>query len=188
MFKLRGEKSFIDRVAIDFVANSAPREVERVNEVLNNGDSTRWIDLNGARRCIDKIYVTGNSEGSRAPSQVDVIGYRDDRYVPPRHEMRLGDAMLSEGRQIDYVNVRNACGLSQVKIQVRGDSAQIGFLAVRFVGTGNFQQIPIRQSFKKNSESAWKNLNGNRRCIDSFYVVGRSSSRPHDARVRLIGR
>lgn len=188
-----GEKAFLDNIAIDFVANQAPRERTRLNKVLRAGESTGWIQLNGNRRCIDKVIVTGNSQGSPRPSAIEVIGYQQTAFMPqpprpnPGGGRALGSAMISEGTSFRYVNVANVCNIRQVKIQVRGDDARIDYVGVRF-GNGQFQRVEVRDNFRAGTESAWKDLSGQNRCIDAFFVVGRSSSRPKDARVVLVGR
>lgn len=188
-----GEKTYVENILVDFSSNQAPRERTRLNRVLGRGETTGWINLNGNRRCIDKIVVTGNSQGSPRASTVEVIGYQETAYIPapprphPGGGRVLGQSMISEGFNARYVNVANVCGLRQVKLQVRGDDARIDFLAIRFAN-GQFQRVDVRQNFRAGSESAWKDLAGNTRCIDGFYVMGRSSRDPRNTRVLLIGK
>lgn len=188
-----GEKAYIDNVTIEFVSNQAPRERTQIRTVLRAGESTNWIQLNGQRRCIDKVFVAGNSQGSPRASRVEVIGHQETAYIPGRPRphpgggQALGQAMISEGFNARYVNVANVCRIRQVKIQVKGDDARIDYLAIRF-GNGQIQRVDVRENFRAGSESQWKDLSGQNRCIDGFFVVGRSSRNPRDARVVLVGR
>ncbi len=145
---------------------------------LRKGDRTSWIDLPGNLRCIDKLVIIGESLGSKAQSLVHIEGL-DTR-------VKLGQAVLSKSNSPKYVNVANVCGIEKVKIFVRKASANIDFLAVRFVATGKFQQIPVREFFQQGTGSQWKDLNGNKRCIDAFYIVGESAGR-NKAEVSLMG-
>lgn len=183
----RGQRTNIQAIFVDYRAENAPRTRFPINRVLARGEGTGWLALpgNGAR-CVTRIIIAGRSLGGPAASRVDL--YANVRATNNGGTRLLGTARLSESGTFNYVGVSNACSLQQVRLRVTGDSARIDYLAVRF-GNGNFQRIDVRANFAEGTSSAWRSLAGAEgRCITAFFVVGRSSDRPQDARVQLIGR
>lgn len=183
----RGQRTNIQAIFVDYRAKNATRTRFPINRVLARGEGTGWLTLpgNGAR-CVTRIIVAGRSLGGPAASRVDI--YADVRAANTGGARLLGTARLSEGGTFNYVGIANACNLQQIRLRVTGDSARIDYLAVRF-GNGSFQRIDVRANFAEGTSSAWKSLAGTEgRCLTAFFVVGRSSDRPQDARVQLIGR
>ena len=85
-----------------------------------------------------------------------------------------------------YVSTPRVCGISAIKVQVTGDSLRMRDFDILF-GNGETQDIPMREMFRKNSESVWKDVNGQERCIVGFSVKADSDLDFRNARVTLIG-
>lgn len=107
--------------------------------------------------------------------------------------VRLGETYLSNRPDPDYVDLRGPgkangeCGLTHVKLRVRGDGAEIYRLSVRY-GNGVRDELEVRERFAPNTESRWIDLRGGRRCVEGVYVYGQSDNRrPQQTRVVLFG-
>ena len=136
------------------------------------GENSRWIDLRGDDRCIQGVIVFGRSN-TGTPRQTRVVL----RGLQVENAVLLGRTRLANRGDLDFIDLRGQrCGLQKFKISVREDSARIDFLVLQFQN-GQTQQIDIRQDFREGSSSAWKDLAGNRRCIDKVLIAGRSGMR-----------
>lgn len=145
-----------------------------VRQQFRAGDNSRWIDLRGDERCLQGVYVFGRSRsGNPRQTRVVLRGLKNESDPA----VLLGRTRLQNGRDLDFIDLRGQkCGLQKFKITVREDDARIDFLMLQFQN-GQTQQIDFRQDFRKGSSSAWKDLAGNRRCIDKVLIAGRSSLR-----------
>ncbi len=187
-FQARNRPAKLRFAEINFMADGTRDERIPIHMNLRAGESTRWFDLQGSIRCIDGVNLAARSLGifGFGSSVIDVWGFQERQQS--EQPIRLGMARLSEGTQFEAVNIANVCGLNEVKIHVMGDDAKIDFLAVKIVGRPGFQRIDVRENFRAGGESNWKDLGGQSACVTSFYIVGRSSNSPQDARVILFGR
>ncbi len=52
--------------------NNGNRDYLDVRDRINKGGSTRWIDLQGGRRCIKEIGIIGDTERSFNRARVDI--------------------------------------------------------------------------------------------------------------------
>lgn len=73
------------------------------------------------------------------------------------------------------IPVRVATGMnkpvSHLKLFVRQYPVQIDRLRVQF-HNGQFQELQVKDHFKKNTSSRWIDLKGDKRCIKKIIVVG----------------
>lgn len=145
-----------------------------VRQRFRAGENSRWIDLRGDDRCIQGVYVFGRSRTGTPRQTRVVLRGRQDNADPA---VLLGRTRLQNRSDLDFIDLRGQrCGLQRFKIAVREDDARIDFLLLQFQN-GQTQQIDLRQDFREGSSSAWKDLAGNRRCIDKVLIAGRSSMR-----------
>lgn len=70
---VRGDDARIDYLMVQF-ANGERQNIQ-VRDFFREGSSSNWKDLDGRRRCIDKIFVVGQSAGrDRRQSIVEFYG------------------------------------------------------------------------------------------------------------------
>lgn len=180
----------VDSIKINFVNPAASDQPIALNATLRPGESTGWVDLKGNERCIDKLTVRGAALGN-GQGVIDVVAWKTTQApgqnLPgqPYHGV-IGQVRLSNYGSYGQVDSVNACGVRQVKIRVLQARTDIDYIEVRF-GNGGRQQIKVRNIFKANTESVWKDLQGQDRCIQSFTVYGRSLDGPSSV-VQLIAR
>lgn len=183
---VRGDGAVIKDLRVVF-GNGDVQDIS-VRERFQPGTDSRWVDLQGDKRCITGVFVFGHSF-SRTPrmSKVIFFGLKQKDYDQDPRRVLLGRVVLANGPDSDVVDLRRpVCGLTNFKIIVRGDDATVNFVGLQF-GNGSFQQIPVRSFFRKDSGSEWKDLKGDARCIDKIFISGRSSSRPRASTVELWG-
>lgn len=141
------------------------------------GTDSRWVDLAGDTRCIKGIYVNGKSR-TRTPRETRVVffGVKRDYRDPDFRAVKLGQTSLMNRSDADFIDLRGSnCGMRSFKISVLGDDARIDYLMIQF-RNGESQQINVREVFRAGTSSNWKDIDGNRRCIDKVFVYGRSSN------------
>ena len=101
----------------------------------------------------------------------------------------LGSTSLSRAEndrdRINFANCRN--DVSRIKLKVRGAPAEIESVVVRF-GNGSVQRLPVRDFFKRGSESRWIDVPGKERCVRSITIVGDSQSKRAQARIEVFAR
>lgn len=85
-----------------------------------------------------------------------------------------------------YARVRQTCNISHVALYVRGDNLRIHDFDVRFAN-GRTQDVDIRNHFRKNSFTNWKDLRGELRCIDAFAITATPDFDFDNAAVELWG-
>lgn len=181
---VQGDGAVIEDLKFVF-GNGSVQDV-RVRRRFDQGTTSRWIDLDGAKRCVKGIYVYGHSY-KRKPRQ-SLIQFKGRQVNQPQERM-FGATMLQNRSDLDVIRFRNpVCGLANVKIKVKRDVAVIEHLLVQF-GNGQDQEIRLRKRFAPGSESAWKDLVGQRRCIKQVVIIGHSGNRrPGQTRVEFWGR
>lgn len=85
-----------------------------------------------------------------------------------------------------YVTIRRVCDVSHIRIIVTGDNIRINDFDILF-GNGQTQDIPLREKFRRDSTSAWKDLRGQVRCIQGFSVRATPDFDWNNARIHVIG-
>lgn len=184
-FRARGAEIKLKSADIDFVSPYAANDRISIRMRLAPGESTPWYDLRGEERCVDRIRLDAKIRDFFRAGYIDAIGYQTGHMD---EAIRLGVAELTERMDSDIVDTRTVCGIREVKIRVVGDDAQIDYLGVKIQGQPGFQRVDVRENFREGSESMWKDLQGHERCVTGFFVRGRSSGAPRNARVILFGR
>lgn len=182
-------RSHVTAVIVDYVNANAPQTRFAINRNFNNNQGTGWLALPGvANRCVSRVIVNARSLGPQAAritifANVPAGGGGGGGGGAAR---LIGTTNLQTGINLRFVSVAPVCDLNDVRIRVLNNPASINFMTVRFTN-GQSQRLELRQNFAAGSFSAWKDLAGNNRCINGFFVVG-SSTGGGAARVQLQGR
>jgi hypothetical protein len=72
--KLRAAKGSAEIEHIWVRYGNGQRDTLRVRDYLRKGSETRWIDLQGGRRCVVAVGVIGDTENSRRQARIEVYG------------------------------------------------------------------------------------------------------------------
>lgn len=98
--------------------------------------------------------------------------HRRDRWDNGRRSYELLDQMI--------------CDLTHIKLVVTGDNATINDFDVVF-GNNSTVNVPVRLRYEENSQTLWKSLDANARCVKG-YDIDASSDRDGDrAQVEVWG-
>jgi hypothetical protein len=184
----------IDRLKV--VYQNGEDQVLSVRDVFKAGTTSRWIDLSGNARCIDKIIVLGdtNTRGKKPLKQAHVTfwGMTGDGggvsaaaggstpIAKAAGHVVLGKVHLGERKDRDVVNLQ-PCKSSpnipvrSLKVEARKFQAEIDRLKVVFQN-GQEQVLQVRDVFRPGTDSRWIDLAGDARCIDKIVVIGDTNS------------
>jgi hypothetical protein len=166
-----------------------------VRSVLKQGQSTRWIELPGSQRCIDRIAITGSSElgSSFSPAKIEFFGEvaSNDGNLPGSSSTRvLGETKLSfSANELDVIRVESCRPLvTGLQLRAKHADANIKFLALRFKN-GDTEQLDVRRSLQQGQLTPLINLPGSARCIDKIGIIGSSvlGSNFNQAKIEFIG-
>jgi len=178
----------IDRLKV--VYQNGEEQVLQVRDTFKVGVPSRWIDLSGTARCIDKIIVIGdtNTRGLRPGKQSHVTFYGMSagdgarQPGPPvvSSHIVLGSVRLGDRKDRDVVNLMACKGSSnkpvtKLKVVAKRYQAEVDRLKVVFQN-GQEQVLQVRSVFRPGTDSRWIDLSGNARCIDKIIVIGDTNS------------
>jgi len=178
----------INRLKVTFYNGS--EQVLDVRHRFAPGSESRWIDLDGAARCIRTIRIIGDTDsiGWRPGKQARVAFFGKGPGAGPVRTVttgsaelgRLGSVRLRDAKDWDALRLPACAGsanepVNSLKIRVNDHPAQIDRLVVSFQNGGS-QEIPLRKRFGAGSESIWHDLRGPARCINSIRIVGDTTS------------
>ena len=192
---VRGHKAEIDRFRV-FFQNGEQQELS-VKDHFEPGTTSRWIDLAGAARCIDRIVIIGDTDsvGRRPGKQATIVVRGLARSTKPApnppvntparpaaaaNAIRLGQVSLTDAKDRDVVNLP-ACKTSTnvrvtaLQMEVLRFQAEIDKFRVVFQN-GEDQILSVRNTFKAGTRSRWIALEGAARCIDKIIVIGDTNS------------
>lgn len=175
----------IDVLEVIFADGSS--QVLNVRERFKAGTSSRWIDLAGGKRCVNRIRVIGRSNDGR-PGDTQLLFF--GRSLPQRtfEAVFLGRTQLSNGQDWDDLNIRDVCGVHEIKLAVRRGHADIDYLALVYAN-GVTEELKVRSQFGQGSESRWIDLSGGARCVSKIQIVGKSDDRrPGQTVIEFYGR
>lgn len=199
----------IDRLVVEF--GNGERQELQLKKHFSVGASSRWMDLQGPARCIRRIGVVGDTDTPRrAPNRQARISFMGDSVggggaspgdaKPPAGggaaDGVLGTMTLSDQPDRDVLRLA-PCGtrgntpVNQIKMRVDAHPAEINRVRVIFEN-GNEVNVPVNRVIKPGTTSDWRDLPGDKRCIDRIVVVGDTESvgfQPgKQARVTFFGR
>jgi hypothetical protein len=172
----------IDRLKV--VYHNGQEQVLQVRDTFKPGTTSRWIDLSGEARCIQKIVVIGDSDtrGIRPGKQAHVAFWgqsNSESSTAPGHTV-LGKVRLGDAKDRDVVNLA-PCKTSsntpvrKLKVVAKKYQAEIDKLKVVFQN-GQQQILTVRDTFRPGTDSRWIDLSGEARCIDKIIVIGDTNS------------
>jgi hypothetical protein len=192
--RVQGTDVNIKRLVLRF-RNGQVDEVD-IRSNFKQGESTRWIELPGSQRCVDRIAVIGSSElgSSFRPALIEFFG--DTRTVtntPPLaspNSRVLGEVRLAYStRDMDVIRVES-CNprIERLQLRAKNADANIKFLALRFKN-GRVEELDVRSFLPRGSATRWIDLPGGARCIDRIGIIGTSSlgSNFNPARIEFVG-
>jgi hypothetical protein len=172
----------IDRLKV--VYHNGQEQVLQVRDTFKPDTTSRWIDLSGEARCIQKIVVIGDSDtrGHRPGKQAHVVFWGQSNAVSavvPTHTV-LGKVRLGDAKDRDVVNLAPCKASSntpvrKLKIVAKKHQAEIDKLKVVYQN-GEQQVLSVRDTFRAGTDSRWIDLAGNARCIDKIIVIGDTNS------------
>lgn len=199
----------VDRLVVEF-GNGDRQELE-LKKHFDVGASSRWMDLQGPARCIRRIGIVGDTDTPRrAPNRQARIAFWGDSKVgvgAPAGDAKptagggaadgvLGTMTLSDQPDRDVLRLP-PCGtrgnkpVNQLKIRIDDHPAEINRVRVVFEN-GSEVNVPVNRVLPAGTVSEWRDLPGDKRCIDRIVVVGDTESvgfRPgKQARVTFLGR
>jgi hypothetical protein len=94
----------------------------------------------------------------------------------------------SEAHGKRYVNIgAEVCGVTEVRIVVRGDNLNINDVDVLF-GNGATQNIPVRRSLSAGQASRWIRMSGGARCVKGLFLDATGDADRQNATVTLQAR
>lgn len=181
----------INRLVVRFY-NGEKQELQ-LRERFAPGGASRWIDLSGTARCIRTIRIVGDasSVGWRPGRQAQVAFWGKGPGGAPVATAsaaptggpdfgRLGAVRLTDAKDRDALTLPACAGsrnepINRIKLRVNDFPAQIDRLVVRF-HNGGTQELSVRKRFGAGSESAWLDLRGPARCVQSIGIVGDANS------------
>ena len=70
--QVRRADAEIEAIVVHFANGESTRL--NVRQRFNQGGESRWVDLPGGNRCISKIKLVGDSEGSKKQAKVAIFG------------------------------------------------------------------------------------------------------------------
>ena len=176
----------IDRLRVTF--HGGGEQVLQVKKTFQPGTTSRWIDLTGGARCVEKIIILGDANVLRRKNHAHVsfsgkAGALAPVVVAPAPKsgvVDLGKVRLTDQTDRDVVNLPQ-CGASgnqpvdRVRIVVRDHRAEIDRLRIQF-HHGGAQVLHLKDVFAAGSESRWVDLQGESRCISKIVIVGDTQS------------
>lgn len=182
---IRKDGALINDLKVVF-GNNEVQDIQ-VRTRFEAGTESRWVDLDGNQRCIKAVIVYGQSfQRTDQSAKVVLFGLKGGA-AGNEDTILLGTTRMGNQRSGDRINLpQMVCGLTKFKIKVKQDEARIDYLAVQF-GNGQTQQINVRQNFAPGSESNWKDLDGQQRCIRSITVFGQSAQGGGRSKVEFWG-
>jgi hypothetical protein len=103
-------------------------------------------------------------------------------------ERRLPRHGFSDMQGKKYVNIgAQVCGVTEIRIYVRGDNVTIKDLDVLF-GDDHTQDISLRRNFAPGQTSRWVRLNNAPRCIKGLFLEAEGDRDRNNATVTLHAR
>lgn len=175
---------------LDVRFGNGESQMLHVRENFAKNTKSRWIDLNGTKRCINRIRVLGRStDYNPRDTVVRLVGKKPaPAYNHPGGIMWLGATELMNSADADSFSLTGACNnLKSIKIVATYGAAEIYYLSIQF-GNGDNQTLEVRQFFNQGGESRWIDLKGGARCVRKITVVGRSNDyRPGQTRIDFYG-
>ena len=172
----------IDRLKV--VYHNGQEQILAVRDTFKPGTTSRWIDLSGEARCIQKIVVIGDSDtrGHRPGKQSRVAfwGLSNTAASPAASHTVLGRVRLGDAKDRDVVNLppcktSTNTAVRKLKVVAKKHQAEIDKLKVVYQN-GQQQVLNVRDTFRVGTDSRWIDLAGEARCIDKIIVIGDTNS------------
>jgi hypothetical protein len=165
--------------------NGAPDDIQ-VRSEINEGDSTRPLDLRGRDRAIDRIEIVSKRDfrgPGRGRARVCVFGRVAD-------DDRRGDGDRDGGRRgsweelgcqsVGFLGDRDVIRVGRregrfkaIKLNVSGNSVNILDLKVIYAN-GDPDDIPVRAEIRQGGETRPFDLRGRERSIDRIEMIYRA--------------
>lgn len=193
--RVQGADVSIQRLVLRF-KNGQVDEVD-IRSNFKDGESTRWVDLPGSARCVDRIAVIGKSAlgSSFRPALIEFFGAtRTITNTPPPstsfNTRVLGETRLSPStRDMEVVRVES-CNPRVERLQLRAKNADanIRFLALRFKN-GQVEELDVRSFLPRGASTRWIDIPNSGRCIDRIGIIGTSAfgGNFNPARIEFVG-
>ncbi len=172
----------IDRLRVVF-QNGQSQELA-LREHLKPGTTSRWIDLKGEARCIERIVVLGDTDtpGRRPGKQAQLVFW--GRLAAPEATggIRLGMVRLAEDKDRDVIRLPRCQGnpenkpVQAIRFEVRDHDAEIDRVVVVFQNDQRVE-LDVRRFIPAGSGTRWLDLPGEKRCIKEILLVGDAETR-----------
>ena len=189
--KVTGNDVAIDSVRVRFL--NGDEQLIRVDQVVREGQVSRDIDLQGARRGIKDIII--RYDGRQIFGGTPRVAIFGERIVGPDTAGPGGGS----GR-LDVIDRQTADNASdRIEFRVGSQDGRLSKIAIRAVdgtltfrnllvtfGNGETQSIEVIERLEPGQQSALFDLEGDRRIVERVSLQKRPSWRPGATRVELI--
>ena len=187
--KVRKKPVQIDKVKV--VYYNGQQQTLTVKKHMKAGEDSRWLDLKGDARCIQKIVFVGDADtkriNSKKQSTVIVAGKVKAKKVMEKNEtkptnnggakihaltrVKLGEQIERETKSLPSCKTDDNFRVSQLRIMVKNHPAEINKVRIQFQH-GNDQVFHVNKHLAVGQMSPWVNLDGGSRCIKRVTFVG----------------
>ncbi|MEZ5843244.1 MAG: hypothetical protein R3D27_05855 [Hyphomicrobiaceae bacterium] len=204
--RARDNAVFVRRVEIEF--RNGERQVEQLQQAIEQGRPSRAIDLAGDRRAIASVTVVMRPQPSRRTARLELLGREEAEAPaapapsagnrvgrPPRLDANgvpvsmvlFGSGEVGRRGDRDVIAIgRDKGQFDEIALRVLGSDVEINRITIVY-GNGERDAIDINQTLRANTVTSKLRLDGNRflREIELDYrKVGRERGR---ATVELYG-
>lgn len=188
--KVRKKPVQIDKVKVVFY--NGQQQILTVKKHMKAGEDSRWLDLKGDARCIQKIVFVGDADtrrlNSKKQSTVVVAGKVKAKQVMDKSEskptnssrnanvhtltqVKLGEQTERETKFLPSCKTDDNFRVSQIRVVVKNHPAEINKVRIQFQN-GNDQVFNVNKHLTVGQMSPWVDLDGGSRCIKRVTFVG----------------